>query len=59
MRCVQRKCGLTVEDVADSVLGCRTDLESTFKINVAGVHYVTSALLPLLRKGSRKEIVNM
>ncbi|KAF2138181.1 uncharacterized protein K452DRAFT_235146 [Aplosporella prunicola CBS 121167] len=35
------------------------DLDETFKINVTGVHYVTSALLPLLRKGSLKKVINI
>jgi NAD(P)-dependent dehydrogenase (short-subunit alcohol dehydrogenase family) len=35
------------------------DIDETFKINVTGVHYVTAALLPLLKKGSSKKVVNM
>ncbi|KAF2259433.1 short-chain dehydrogenase-like protein [Lojkania enalia] len=36
-----------------------TDLESTFTINVTGVHYTTSALLPLLKKGTQKKVINL
>ncbi|KAH7042847.1 short-chain dehydrogenase-like protein [Macrophomina phaseolina] len=36
-----------------------TDLEETFKVNVAGVHYVTSAFLPLLKRGSLKKVINI
>lgn len=35
------------------------NLEDTFKINVTGVHYVTAAFLPLLKKGSLKKVINM
>ncbi|CBY01466.1 hypothetical protein IAQ61_003294 [Plenodomus lingam] len=35
------------------------DLDDTFKINVTGVHYVTAALLPLLKKGSLKKVINI
>ena len=35
------------------------NLDDTFKINVTGVHYVTAAFLPLLKKGSLKKVVNM
>jgi len=35
------------------------DIDETFKINVSGVHYVTSAVLPLLKKGSSKKVVNI
>ncbi|KAJ4260536.1 hypothetical protein NW762_007277 [Fusarium torreyae] len=34
------------------------NLTSIFETNVTGVHNVTSALLPLLRKGNQKKIVN-
>ncbi|EKG14038.1 Short-chain dehydrogenase/reductase SDR [Macrophomina phaseolina MS6] len=36
-----------------------TDLDDTFKINVTSVHYVTSAFLPLLKKGNLKKVVNI
>ncbi|KAL0263381.1 hypothetical protein SLS55_002361 [Diplodia seriata] len=36
-----------------------TDLDETFKINVTSVHYVTSAFLPLLKKGNLKKVVNI
>ncbi|KAL1638693.1 hypothetical protein SLS58_008725 [Diplodia intermedia] len=36
-----------------------TDLDETFKINVTGVHYVTSAFIPLLEKGQLKKVVNI
>ncbi|PVI04853.1 short-chain dehydrogenase-like protein [Periconia macrospinosa] len=35
------------------------DLESTFQINVSGVHNTTSALLPLLKKGTLKKVINL
>ncbi|KAF2850858.1 short-chain dehydrogenase-like protein [Plenodomus tracheiphilus IPT5] len=35
------------------------DLDDTFKINVTGVHYVTAALLPLLKKGNLKKVINI
>ncbi|EKG12752.1 Short-chain dehydrogenase/reductase SDR [Macrophomina phaseolina MS6] len=34
-------------------------LEDTFKVNVTGVHIVTSALLPLLEKGAVKKVINV
>ncbi|KAH7312569.1 short-chain dehydrogenase-like protein [Stachybotrys elegans] len=34
-------------------------LESTFRTNVTSAHLVTSAMLPLLRKGSLKKVVNV
>lgn len=37
----------------------RTDLDDTFKINVTGVHYVTSAFISLLEKGNLKKVINM
>lgn len=37
----------------------RDDLDSTFHINVTGVHLVTQSLLPLLKKGTLKKVVNM
>ncbi|KAL1615415.1 putative secondary metabolism biosynthetic enzyme [Neofusicoccum ribis] len=36
-----------------------TDLESTFNTNVTTAHNVTSAFLPLLKKGTEKKIVNI
>ncbi|KKY27605.1 putative short chain oxidoreductase [Diplodia seriata] len=36
-----------------------TDLGETFRMNVIGVHDVTSAFLPLLRKGTLKKVFNM
>jgi len=35
------------------------NLDDTFKINVTGVHYVTAAFLPLLKKGSLKKVINI
>ncbi|UNI21105.1 hypothetical protein JDV02_007123 [Purpureocillium takamizusanense] len=35
------------------------DLDSTFTTNVTSVHLVTAALLPLLRRGSLKKIINL
>jgi len=35
------------------------DLEDTLLTNVTGVHMVTKAFLPLLRKGDRKKVVNI
>lgn len=35
------------------------DLDDTFKSNVTGVHYVTAAFLPLLKKGNLKKVINM
>jgi NAD(P)-dependent dehydrogenase (short-subunit alcohol dehydrogenase family) len=37
----------------------RNDLNSTFNTNVNSAHMVTSAFLPLLRKGTRKRVVNL
>lgn len=36
-----------------------TDLDETFKVNVIGVHNVTTAFLPLLKKGSLKKVINI
>ncbi|KAG8626175.1 hypothetical protein KVT40_006576 [Elsinoe batatas] len=36
-----------------------TDLESTFAVNVVGTQNVTSAFLPLLRKGTQKKVFNV
>ncbi|KAB2576424.1 C-factor [Lasiodiplodia theobromae] len=36
-----------------------SDLDDTFKINVTGVHNVTSAFIPLLEKGNLKKVVNI
>ncbi|RJE20294.1 short chain oxidoreductase CsgA [Aspergillus sclerotialis] len=36
-----------------------TDLESSFTTNVTSTHLVTSAFLPLLKKGSLKKVVNI
>ncbi|KAH8824210.1 short-chain dehydrogenase-like protein [Flagelloscypha sp. PMI_526] len=36
-----------------------TDLEEMFRINVFGVQIVTTAFLPLLRKGKGKKVVNI
>ncbi|KAF9630224.1 putative short chain oxidoreductase protein [Lasiodiplodia theobromae] len=36
-----------------------TDLEDVFKVNVFGVHAVTSAFLPVLKKGSLKKIITV
>jgi NAD(P)-dependent dehydrogenase (short-subunit alcohol dehydrogenase family) len=36
-----------------------TDLASTFDINVVGPHNVSATFLPLLRKGSKKQIINV
>ena len=35
------------------------ELDSTFNTNVTGVHLVTAAFLPLLKKGNLKEVTNM
>jgi NAD(P)-dependent dehydrogenase (short-subunit alcohol dehydrogenase family) len=35
------------------------DLDENFKTHVTGVHYVTAAFLPLLRKGVQKKVINM
>ncbi|KAL7658381.1 hypothetical protein ACMYSQ_004509 [Aspergillus niger] len=35
------------------------DLEDAFRVNVAGVHNVTRAFVPLLRKGAKKTVLNM
>ncbi|KAL1620767.1 hypothetical protein SLS56_009537 [Neofusicoccum ribis] len=35
------------------------DLEKVFSINVTGVQYVSTAFLPLLRKGSLKKVINI
>lgn len=35
------------------------NLDDTFKVNVTGVHYVTSAFLPLLKKGGLKKVINI
>ncbi|PKY00423.1 NAD(P)-binding protein [Aspergillus campestris IBT 28561] len=35
------------------------DLDSTFHINVTGVHLVTQSLLPLLKTGTLKKVVNV
>lgn len=37
----------------------KTDLNEVFNVNVFGVHNVTRAFLPLLKKGSLKKIMNM
>lgn len=37
----------------------RNELSSTLTTNVTSVHLVTAALLPLLRRGSLKKIINM
>jgi NAD(P)-dependent dehydrogenase (short-subunit alcohol dehydrogenase family) len=37
----------------------RDDLEDVFRVNVAGVHNVTRAFLPLMRKGVKKTVLNM
>lgn len=37
----------------------RNDLESTFTTNVTSTHLVTSAFLPLLKKGNLKKVANM
>mgnify|MGYP003662493388 CR=1 FL=1 len=37
----------------------RTDLTEVLNVNVFGVHNVTRAFLPLLRKGHLKKIGNM
>lgn len=34
----------------------RDDLENQFSVNVAGAHNVTSAFIPLLKRGSLKKI---
>ncbi|KAJ5115026.1 hypothetical protein NUU61_000785 [Penicillium alfredii] len=36
-----------------------TDLDSTFNTNVTSVHFVTSAFLPLLKKGNLKKVANI
>ncbi|KAF4547923.1 Short chain dehydrogenase-like protein 24 [Elsinoe fawcettii] len=36
-----------------------TDLESTFAVNVVGTQNVTSAFLPLLKKGNAKKVLNV
>ncbi|KAF2222795.1 short chain oxidoreductase [Elsinoe ampelina] len=36
-----------------------TDLESTFAVNVVGTQNVTTAFLPLLRKGTQKKVFNV
>ncbi|RAK72681.1 SDR family oxidoreductase [Aspergillus fijiensis CBS 313.89] len=35
------------------------DLEESFRVNVAGVHYVTRAFLPLMRDGEIKKVLNI
>lgn len=35
------------------------DLEAVFRDNVVGAHVVTSAFLPLLRKGTQKKVANL
>lgn len=35
------------------------DFRDVFEVNVVGVQIVTQAFLPLLRKGSRKTIINL
>ncbi|KAL3480889.1 hypothetical protein BJX99DRAFT_254216 [Aspergillus californicus] len=43
-----------------SVLDMETEqLEDTFRINVSSVHNLTKAVLPLMRKGEVKKILNM
>lgn len=37
----------------------RTDLEDVLRINVLGVHAVTSAFLPLLKKGNLRKIITV
>lgn len=37
----------------------RTDLMSTLDVNVSGPQNITTAFLPLLRKGSRKLVINV
>ncbi|KAK7702727.1 putative secondary metabolism biosynthetic enzyme [Botryosphaeria dothidea] len=36
-----------------------TDLDDIFKVNVGGVHNVTRAFLPVLKKGNLKKIINI
>ncbi|KAI9045185.1 SDR family oxidoreductase [Aspergillus affinis] len=35
------------------------DLEDVFRLNVSGVHNLTKAILPLMRKGEEKKILNI
>ncbi|PLN85679.1 NAD(P)-binding protein [Aspergillus taichungensis] len=35
------------------------DLDSTFHVNVTGVHLLTQSLLPLLEKGTLKKVINV
>lgn len=37
----------------------RTDLESTFTVNVTSAHLVSSTFLPLLKRGQLKKVANM
>ncbi|KFA81115.1 hypothetical protein S40288_01007 [Stachybotrys chartarum IBT 40288] len=39
-------------------IAAMTDIESVFKVNVVGVQLITSSLLPLLKKGNLKKILN-
>jgi short-subunit dehydrogenase len=34
-------------------------MEEVFRLNVSGVHNLTKAILPLMRKGEEKKILNM
>lgn len=37
----------------------RDNLNEIFNLNVTGVHEVTRAFLPLLRRGEKKAVINM
>ena len=37
----------------------RDNLNEMFNLNVTGVHEVTRAFLPLLRRGEKKAVINM
>lgn len=37
----------------------RRNLESSFAVNVLGVHHVTQAFFPLLQKGNLKKVANI
>ncbi|KAM5442948.1 hypothetical protein MferCBS31731_001821 [Microsporum ferrugineum] len=48
-----------VIDYAPNGIETMTDLDATLKINVTGTHLVTSAFLPLLRRGTLKKVFTM
>ncbi|MCJ1436913.1 hypothetical protein MMC27_006296 [Xylographa pallens] len=48
-----------VMDYSPDGIHTMTGLESTFNSNVTSAHIVTSAFIPLLRKGTQKKVVNI